>query len=106
MNPEKAFLQAIIDNPDDDAPRLIYADWLEEHGDGPQAEFIRLQCQLARMDEFDPDRIALRDREEALLQAYGSQWQSEVPLEVRLPGEPFRRGFVALLVRHAEAWLA
>jgi uncharacterized protein (TIGR02996 family) len=32
MTQEKAFLQAIIENPDDDAPRLIYADWLDENG--------------------------------------------------------------------------
>ena len=28
-----AFLQAIRDAPEDDGPRLIYADWLEEHAD-------------------------------------------------------------------------
>jgi uncharacterized protein (TIGR02996 family) len=31
---EAAFLQAIRDRPDDDALRLIYADWLDERGDG------------------------------------------------------------------------
>jgi uncharacterized protein (TIGR02996 family) len=28
MHLEDAFLQAILDDPDDDAPRLVYADWL------------------------------------------------------------------------------
>jgi uncharacterized protein (TIGR02996 family) len=28
---DRAFLQAIMAAPDDDAPRLIYADWLDEH---------------------------------------------------------------------------
>ena len=42
MNPDDAFLQAIRDAPDDDAPRLIYADWLDERGD-PRGEFIRVQ---------------------------------------------------------------
>lgn len=44
---EQAFLQAIIDRPDDDTPRLIFADWLDERGrpgDADRAEFIRLQC--------------------------------------------------------------
>jgi uncharacterized protein (TIGR02996 family) len=41
------FLQAIIESPDDDAPRLIYADWLDEHGEPIRARFIRLQCQFA-----------------------------------------------------------
>jgi uncharacterized protein (TIGR02996 family) len=31
MTPQDAFLQEIIAHLDDDAPRLIYADWLEEH---------------------------------------------------------------------------
>jgi uncharacterized protein (TIGR02996 family) len=44
---DEAFLKAICDNPDDDLPRLIYADWLDERGDLNSAEFIRLQCALA-----------------------------------------------------------
>jgi uncharacterized protein (TIGR02996 family) len=28
-----AFLRDIIDNPEDDTPRLVFADWLDEHGD-------------------------------------------------------------------------
>jgi uncharacterized protein (TIGR02996 family) len=35
------FLQAIVENPDDDTPRLVYADWLDEHGDPARTEFIR-----------------------------------------------------------------
>lgn len=48
------FLPAILTAPDDDTPRLIYADWLEEHGGDAgraRAEFIRVQCRLAEMDE-------------------------------------------------------
>ena len=43
MTHDDAFLQAIIEDPDHDAPRLLYADWLEERGD-PRGEFIRVQC--------------------------------------------------------------
>ena len=32
MKYDDAFLQSILENPDDDAPRLIYADYLEERG--------------------------------------------------------------------------
>src|SRR5690348_3164124 len=32
MSQDEAWLRAIADAPDDDAPRLAYADWLEEHG--------------------------------------------------------------------------
>jgi uncharacterized protein (TIGR02996 family) len=31
-------------NPDDIAPRLILADWLDDHGEPERAEFVRLQC--------------------------------------------------------------
>src|SRR5579884_1935214 len=41
-----AFLAAINAAPRDDAPRLIYADWLDEHGDPERAEFIRIQFEL------------------------------------------------------------
>jgi uncharacterized protein (TIGR02996 family) len=44
-----AFLQAILDAPDDNAPRLIYADQLEERGD-PRGEFIRVQVALFQND--------------------------------------------------------
>lgn len=40
-------LQNILDNPDDDLVRLVYADWLEEQGQGDRAEFIRVQVELA-----------------------------------------------------------
>ena len=38
------FLAAISANLDDDTPRLVFADWLQENGDEPRAEFIRIQC--------------------------------------------------------------
>jgi uncharacterized protein (TIGR02996 family) len=40
MVDDTAFIRAIQADPHDDAPRLIYADWLEEHGD-PRSEFVR-----------------------------------------------------------------
>jgi uncharacterized protein (TIGR02996 family) len=42
-------LAAILAAPDDDAPRLAYADWLDEHGEPERASFIRVQCKLARL---------------------------------------------------------
>ena len=45
------FLQAIDEAPEDDAPRLVYADWLEDNGDPDRAEFIRCQVRLARLPE-------------------------------------------------------
>jgi uncharacterized protein (TIGR02996 family) len=52
-----SFLATILEKPDDDGPRLVYADWLEERGD-PHAELIRVQCELARHVEELPVVIA------------------------------------------------
>jgi uncharacterized protein (TIGR02996 family) len=62
MSDATALLAAIRAAPDDDAPRLIYADWLDEHGQPERAEFIRVQIELARHDS-----PTLRQREAALL---------------------------------------
>jgi uncharacterized protein (TIGR02996 family) len=61
MSDAAALLAAIRATPDDDAPRLVYADWLEEHGQPERAEFIRVQCELARHES-----PTLRQREAEL----------------------------------------
>lgn len=43
----RGLLWDVIDNPADDAPRLILADWLDDHGEPGRAEFIRAQCEMA-----------------------------------------------------------
>ena len=49
MTERDAFLAAIIESPDDDTPRLVFADWLEEHGEVERAEFIRLDIKLSHL---------------------------------------------------------
>jgi uncharacterized protein (TIGR02996 family) len=70
MSLEEGFLADIIEHPDDDAPRLIYADWLDDHGQPKRADFIRVQCQLARLD---PGIASLRDYTVWLGEAYKGQ---------------------------------
>jgi uncharacterized protein (TIGR02996 family) len=91
MSQDEAFLQAIIDHPDDDTPRLVYADWLEEHGQPDRAALIRVQCELARLPEGDPRRPVLEARERALL-AHQDQWLGR--LNSPLLHWRFRRGLV------------
>jgi uncharacterized protein (TIGR02996 family) len=48
----KELMDAIVGAPNDDAPRLVYADWLIEHGgdDGAlRGELIQVQCKAAQM---------------------------------------------------------
>ena len=44
LSQHEAFLRAIFDAPDDDTPRLVYADFLQENGEEDRAAFIRWQC--------------------------------------------------------------
>lgn len=49
-----ALYRAICAHPDEDTPRLVFADLVEEAGDGARAAFIREQVALARVPEYDP----------------------------------------------------
>ena len=74
MSHDDAFLEAILDAPDDDAPRLLYADWLDEHGNADRAEFIRVQCAAERLPQADPRRRPLMERARVLLRARQREW--------------------------------
>jgi uncharacterized protein (TIGR02996 family) len=91
MTTERAFLADIIEHPDDDAPRLVFADWLDDRGDEARAEFIRLQCRLASNPDI-PDRESLLSRESELLNEHGCEWAE--PLRDCVDEFQFRRGFV------------
>ncbi len=71
---EEAFLSAIREAPADDAPRLIYADWLEEHGQADRAEFIRAQCLLPSLANENSEHSILLTRTEILLRRNWNEW--------------------------------
>lgn len=87
----EAFLQRIRAYPDDDAQRLIFADWLDEEGD-PRGRFIRVQLALATLSENDRARPALLAEERQLLAVHRDAW--EAPLRGLVSGPVFRRGFI------------
>jgi len=91
----KAFLDDIAADIDDDAPRLIFADWLAEHGHDDRAEFIRVQIERSRLPAWDAAQVRLRLREEALLKQHGEAWLAEMPHFKGAKWEGFRRGIVA-----------
>lgn len=120
---EQAFIAAIRAAPADDVPRLVYADWLEEHDRGDRAELIRVGCEVEARDRRlakdgrpvgDRDRRveALRDRERWLLQndsvrreALGPAFHGWLTPATR-GRATFRRGFVEELTLSAADWLA
>ncbi len=74
MISEDELLGAIAADPDNDAPRLVYADWLATHGQGERAELIRLQCQMARLPQSDRRVRQLRQRSRQLLHRHQTEW--------------------------------
>lgn len=88
-----ALLAAIAARPDDDGPRLVYADALSEQQD-PRGEFILLQCQAARLPSEDPKRAELAQRAKQLLDQHRAAW-SPAGLEWQ-----FDRGFPFFLQVH------
>jgi uncharacterized protein (TIGR02996 family) len=110
MTMHAAFLADIAASAEE-GPRLVYADWLDEHGDADRARFIRAQCRLARLGPCDPERFGLEIAAEELLAEHGKKWLK--PLAKVGTRVEFARGFphrialpVARFVERGEAALA
>jgi uncharacterized protein (TIGR02996 family) len=115
LSTEDAMLAAIAAQPDDDAARLVYADFLDERGEGDdadRAEFIRLQISLVGHPVHHKAETGcpLRRRERALLAANPAWSRCECPA---CGGEGHRRpgplcvvceGTGDLFVRRGDAW--
>lgn len=86
MSDADALLDAIFADPDADTPRLVYADWLEEHGQPNCAGFIRLQVEAAR----HPPWSAEANR---LWEGIGRTWS-------RLLDDEWRDAWPLTFVRH------
>jgi uncharacterized protein (TIGR02996 family) len=83
---ERRLVAAVAADPDDDGPRLVYADWLQQAGD-PRGELIAVQCALAR-----GHTTALADRERELLAQHEADWLARAGLSI---GEgQLQRGFI------------
>src|SRR5438046_1084093 len=99
--PERdAFLRMICENPADDGPRLVFADWLEEQGDTDRSEFIRLQCERARLPPVkaaNPHRRRLSERSDKLCKPHRDRWRAELPSLPGVKWGPFHRGFVHIV---------
>jgi uncharacterized protein (TIGR02996 family) len=95
-------LARVLEAPDDDAVRLVYADWLMEQRD-PRGEFISLQCALARRSLDPQRREEYRGRTEQLRAEHEDEWAAAATIaEERF----FRRGFIDEVRGPAKAFLA
>jgi uncharacterized protein (TIGR02996 family) len=84
---DDVFLRTIEEKPDDDATRLIYADWLQERDDEQsalRAAFIRIDCELAALPAKDKRGAKLRKRRRELADRLDTNWLavvSKLPIE-------------------------
>lgn len=74
MTDRAAFVAAIEADPDSDLPRLVFADWLEDHGDPERAELIRVQCEYAVRPT-----VALGARAKSLSNAHVRRFFADLP---------------------------
>jgi uncharacterized protein (TIGR02996 family) len=104
MTDHDALLRAICDDPEDNTPRLAFADWLEEHGEVGRAEFIRLDIAHESMD--GEALMENEDRWMQLLDEHVTPWMESLAGEGITWGDDegplFDRGFPISVV--AESW--
>jgi uncharacterized protein (TIGR02996 family) len=91
-----AFLTAVAEEPDAAAPRLIFADWLEERGD-PRAELVRLGWEAVRRPFPEPGWKETLDPLEAWWGKYGGHWLPDLSDEGCDLG--FDRGLLSVALR-------
>jgi uncharacterized protein (TIGR02996 family) len=85
----RGLLAQALETPDDDAPRLVYADWLEEQGH-PFADVIRIQCKAHRISG-DAQKAELK-RANALIGRHRKTWLD--PIEKWFDAPAFERGML------------
>ncbi len=103
---EQPFLDDILARYADDAPRLVYADFLEESGDAldaARAKLVRVQLALARMPEDHPRRTELGDLQAELLTAHRESWTAHLAGFDALVS--FRRGLADAVAVEASVFL-
>jgi uncharacterized protein (TIGR02996 family) len=99
MTEHEALIDAILDEPDDDLRRLVYADWLEEQGtlvDGLRAKLIRLQVREYLAANRSQEKAKLQEEISALEQRY--KWLLFPSLPAGFERPTFDRGIIRINV--------
>jgi len=105
MLDEQAFLETIFERPEDDGPRLVYADWLDEHGHTDRAEFIRVQIESSKVAPRTAAHRAFAKRERALLAKRRTDWFGEFDGWELNKIFAIRRGFVDGIDAYGQVFL-
>ena len=109
MSLEPALLAAIAAAPDDDLPRLVYADWLDENDRPLRAEFIRLQIEIAKKETLPRAAVNvfahLWQRQQEILDNHRDELLGPlVDVAELLEHVEFRRGFVDDITVRADSY--
>lgn len=118
---EKAFLQQIIENPQDDTPRHIFCDWLVDQGQDDRASFIRTQMAIHAIRVQDQgltekgSMVRLYELTRESYRLFQKHWRELVgPGVMRCIQEErdlsqlhraFSRGFISEATTTAEKWM-
>jgi uncharacterized protein (TIGR02996 family) len=93
-DPHDALYRAICAQPDEDTPRLMFADLVDERGDHLRARFIRTQVALAAVPPYEPAWVAARQFEPDAATGWGmAHTLPKVPGGYSWHRFEFRRGF-------------
>ncbi|MFO0554171.1 MAG: TIGR02996 domain-containing protein [Polyangiaceae bacterium] len=94
-----ALLATICGDPRDDAPRLVYADFLEARGATHDAELIRKQIAMAAAGPLDAEVLRVQARDRDWVSGRRSERpQPTLPAGLEWPPFALERGFVSRLV--------
>lgn len=121
MTDRDALLRAILQDPQDDTPRLIFADWLDERGECERAEFVKLAVAMNRKDGFSQE-VSNRCRELLIANwTTWDEWLTHLPVAISNLAGPraeeatmrtgrgivvaYSRGFIASLACSWSDWL-
>jgi type VI secretion system protein ImpC len=90
-----SFIADIRDHPEDEVPRRIFADWLEDHGEIQFADYLRLECdhaEFSQLDEVDKKQSPLRSRSQAFQELGEGEWSETIAVLGIPPLLEARRG--------------
>lgn len=98
MTDDASFLAAIRAAGFDHAPRLVYADWLDEHGQPDKAAFLRANCESDKVDTEErdlglnpfnapghSDRVRRNRTLRELIESADREWVVRADIELAIP---------------------
>lgn len=91
-----SFVRAVVAEPDEDAHRLVFADWLEDQGGEAnlaRAEHIRTHCRILGGEVRKEEIAPWERREHQIVKKHESAWLEADGINLPLLGVSFHKGF-------------